>query len=640
MFDPATGKRTENIPIPELRKPVILSNVNFWYNGWGQVWELPYAVEVAGEVHPSMAAFLADHRGTTDQSFPIDYAIDPRSVPTVSAVDVINNEVPASAVRGKDVIIGTTFVDLGDIYLLPGYSRMAGVYIHVLGAETMKAGTPAKLGWLLPFFAALLLAGWSAWVRNGRFSAAVIVAGTVTLLFLPLALEQKRLVTQITPALFLLLTVGSSLAWSNFRRSYRLRGTVNAISGLSNLNALRQETEGSGRPLIAARVQNYAEITSALPPQDEKALVEQIANRLTVGRSDLKLYQGDEGIFAWFAEGPTSIAIGEHLDALHQLFRSPLTIAGSLLDLSITFGFDEGGERSLSNRLGSALVAADEAAAEGLRWKLYDSAKLKDASWKLSLLSQLDAAIDAEELWVAYQPKFDLKTRSITGAEALVRWTHKEKGPISPIEFVMAAEQSNRIEKLTDYVLERAIAAAANVNARGIPFDLSVNLSARLIDDPALPKNVMALLQKYGLAPEQLTLEVTETAALNTNAGNIEMLLELRYLGVQISIDDYGTGLSTLDYLKRIPATEIKIDKSFVQALEKSRSDRLLVHSTIQLAHSLGQRVVAEGVEDQDTLNALAAMECDVVQGYFIGKPMEFKALLKQLMREKKERAA
>jgi EAL domain-containing protein (putative c-di-GMP-specific phosphodiesterase class I) len=147
-------------------------------------------------------------------------------------------------------------------------------------------------------------------------------------------------------------------------------------------------------------------------------------------------------------------------------------------------------------------------------------------------------------------------------------------------------------------------------------------------------------LQRHGLAPDRLTLEVTETAALNTSGSSLETLLELRYLGVQISIDDYGTGLSTLDYLKRIPATEIKIDKSFVQALGKSHSDKLLVHSTIQLAHSLGQKVVAEGIEDAETLQALATMGCDVAQGYFIGKPMKLRPLLRMLLSEQKQRAA
>jgi EAL domain-containing protein (putative c-di-GMP-specific phosphodiesterase class I) len=321
------------------------------------------------------------------------------------------------------------------------------------------------------------------------------------------------------------------------------------------------------------------------------------------------------------------------------LFRGPLVVGDKRLDLAVTFGIDTDGKRSHANRLGSALVAADEAADEGLKWKEYDPEKLKEASWKLSLLSQLDAAIDAEEIWIAYQPKIDLTSGETIGAEALVRWTHQDRGPVSPMEFVLAAEQNGRIGKLTEYVLQKSVASAAAINARGIDFELSVNLSARLIDDPALVGMVAATLKQHGLNPERLTLEVTETAALNTS-GTFASLSELRSLGVSISIDDYGTGLSTLDYLKRIPATEIKIDRSFIQALGKSRSDMLLVHSTIQLAHSLGHQVVAEGVEDWETLDKLKSLGCDVVQGYLLGKPMKLTALMRYLLEERKRKAA
>jgi EAL domain-containing protein (putative c-di-GMP-specific phosphodiesterase class I) len=456
----------------------------------------------------------------------------------------------------------------------------------------------------------------------------------------PLALEAQRIWVDIVPALFLLLVVGGSLAWSNFRQSTRARATAHPLTGLPNLNVLRNGTSGIGLPLVAVRIKNYAEVASALPPSGEKALLDQVISRLKVGNSDAVLYQGEEGIFAWFTSGTASGDVSDHLEALHALFRSPFIVGDSQLDLTISFGVDTGMERSLSNRLASALVAADEAAAEGLRWKHYDPAKLKDAAWKLSLLSQLDTAIETGELWVAYQPKLDLKANRIIGAEALVRWSHPEKGFISPIEFVLAAEQNNRIEKLTAYVLDRAIRSAALFHRRGFQMDMSVNLSARLIDDPSLVPMVTGMLERYGLPPERLTLEVTETAALNSHNTRFEGLLELRYLGVQISIDDYGTGLSTLDYLKRIPATEIKIDKSFVQSLGRSQSDKLLVNSTIQLAHSLGHKVVAEGVEEQETLDALVAMGCDVAQGYLIGRPVSFDSFKKQFLEELRRKAA
>ena len=638
-IDPATGKRTDSYPIPELRQHASLAHVNFRYNRQMQVWTLPYALDFGGRSVPSLSARMAEVVGASDEMFPIDYAIDPRTIPVVSLVDVIDGKVRPDQIRGKTVVIGTIAEELGDLFFLPGYLRMSGVYVHALGAETLGRGVPIVGGWFIPFLLAAALAASSLRIRRTGLALGTLGAGALAALVGPLVLEGQGVSLNIVPALFLLLVLGGSLAWANFRQAYRIRGTVNAISGLPNLNALRLEKVELDRPLIAARIQNYAEITSSLHPADEKALVEQIAGRLCVGAADRKLFQGDEGIFAWFADSSPLGTIGEHLEAVHALFRSPIVVAGNRLDLSITFGLDAGNNRLHANRLGSALVAAAEAASEGLKWKEYDPEKLKEASWKLSLLSQLDAAIDAEELWIAYQPKLDLKTGRIVGAEALVRWTHAERGPISPMEFVVAAEQSDRIERLTSYVMERAVAAAAAINARGIDFELSVNLSARLIDSAGLPTMVTGILEQYGLPADRLILEVTETAALNTS-GDLEALLELRYLGVQISIDDYGTGLSTLDYLKRIPATEIKIDKSFVQALGRSRSDKLLVHSTIQLAHSLGQKVVAEGIEDRDTLEALSEMGCDVAQGYFIGKPMKLTALMRYLIGERKRQAA
>jgi EAL domain-containing protein (putative c-di-GMP-specific phosphodiesterase class I) len=322
------------------------------------------------------------------------------------------------------------------------------------------------------------------------------------------------------------------------------------------------------------------------------------------------------------------------------LFRNPARVAGSPIDLTVAFGVEVGSSRSLPNRLASALVAAEEAAHDGLKWKYHDPDTLQDATWKLSMLSQLDSAIDRGEVWVAYQPKLDLATRRIVGAEALARWTHPEKGPIAASEFVAAAEQHDRIGKLTDFVLEKAVAAAAALNKRHDDFEIAVNLSARLLTDKGFTLRVSALLARHGLAPHHLTLELTETAALTGTGEALDMITRLRELGIRIAIDDYGTGLSTLDYLKRIPANEIKIDQSFVKGMIDNRSDRLMVQSTIGLAHSLGRKVVAEGVEQREILDLLVGMECDIAQGFAVGRPMSLESLTKRIASDLKRSAA
>jgi EAL domain-containing protein (putative c-di-GMP-specific phosphodiesterase class I) len=189
-------------------------------------------------------------------------------------------------------------------------------------------------------------------------------------------------------------------------------------------------------------------------------------------------------------------------------------------------------------------------------------------------------------------------------------------------------------------VLDRAISSGAAINRRGISFQIAVNLSARLLTDRELLTRVETMLAAHGLPPSRLTLELTETATLQDAESGLATLTAMRDLGIRIAIDDYGTGLSTLEYLKKIPASEIKIDQSFVKSMRVNRSDLIMVQSTIALAHSLDRTVVAEGVEDQQCLDDLRTMGCDVAQGFAIGRPMGVRELVQRLQIRSTRRAA
>ena len=621
-------------PLPMLSKHAKLVLGSVRYNYQNAAWDLPYATMIDGKKVPSLAASLANVDGASDTFFPVDYSLKVSSVPTYSAVDLLNGRIPRSALAGKDVVIGLASDVLNDVYFIPGYGRGYGVYIQTLGAETLKNGRPIDLGWLPAFALALGLGILVTFRKRTSERGLILGAGVGALLIGPGFLEARLIFADVTPGLFVLVTMAIGLGWQR----YRTRGLVNPVSNLPNLNALRAHRNGRQEALVAARLINFEEIVATLPRDSERELVEQIVARLKVGSPGRVLYQGDAGIFAWFEDSRQPF--GNHLEALYALFRNPARVAGLSVDLNISFGVEVGSGRSVQNRLASALVAADEAAHDGLKWKYHDPESLENASWKLSMLSQLDDAIDRGEVWVAYQPKLDLATKRIVGAEALARWTHPEKGPIAASEFVAAAEQHNRIGKLTDFVLEKAVAAAAQINKRGIDFDMAVNLSARLLTDKGFTLRLSALLARHSLAAKHLTLELTETAALAGSGEGLDMIARLRDLGINIAIDDYGTGLSTLEYLKKIPATEIKIDQSFVKSMTDNRSDRLMVQSTIGLAHSLGRRVVAEGVEHRDILELLVEMGCDIAQGFAVGRPMSIDSLTKRLSTDRKRTAA
>lgn len=627
------GRRSDLRPLTLFARYSKEAWISVEYNYQSSSWHLPYATKVQGHSIPSLSAAMAGVSGKAGTAYPVDYSVRFSSIPAISAADVLGGKVGAKALRGKEVLIGADTDIIGDRYFVPGYGRAGGVYVHVIGAETLRNGTPVDLGWFLAFVLALGTAALALLRDRFLHRSLILGAAAALVLCVPIVLEAHGIFVDITPALFVQIVVTTVLAW----RRYRLRGFIDPVSSLPNLNAFRANRDGRKQALIAARVMNFDEIVASLPQGAERKLVEQIVSRLSVGAPNRTLYQGDGGIFAWFEHSKTPV--GNHLEALYALFRNPAKVAGLSIDLTIAFGVEVGSGRSLASRLSSALVAAEEAAHDGLKWKYHEPETLEDASWKLSILSQLDSAIDKGEVWVAYQPKLELSTRRIVGAEALARWTHPEKGPIAATEFVAAAEQHNRIGKLTDFVLEKAVAAAAQINKRG-DFDIAVNLSARLLGDKGFTLRLAALLARHGLSPDRLTLELTETAALAGTGDGFDMIARLRELGVKISIDDYGTGLSTLEYLKKIPANEIKIDQSFVKGIVDNRSDRLMVQSTIGLAHSLDRKVVAEGVEHHDTLEVLIDLGCDIAQGYAIGRPMSLESLTKRIAIERKRTAA
>lgn len=640
QIDPVTHRRTDVLPAANLRRHGTVGNISVHFDRTGVVRRLPFTMQVGDGRYPGFAAKMADVAVRDGRTFPLDYSIRIGSIPVVSAINILRGQATPSAIAGHDMLVGITSAQLDNAYVAPTVGLIPGVFLHALGAETLMAGPPVELPWYVPFPIAWTMVAAALFLRRRRVAVACYAIALAAGIGLPFLLDARMLFVAIMPTMLLLLSSGLWMLLSRLRRSWRERGIVNAVSGLPNLKALRDVGREPDLALVAARVRNFPEIAASLPADHEQALVAQIARRLAFGSNDATIHHGDEGIFAWLIPQGSVASVSDQFDALQALFRNAVAVGDRHVDLAISFGVAAETGSSPFNRLGGALMAADSAAAAGLHWMLHEPVEASDSRWKLSLLTQLDAAIDAGEIGVAYQPKIDLRSGRIVGAEALVRWTHPEKGPVSPVDFIPVAEQQNRIGKLTYHVLETAIRAAAIVNGHGMAFGIAVNLSVRLLDDPDLVDNVMASLGRYGLDARRLTLEITETAALSGHARSVAVLEALRARGIGLSIDDYGTGFSNLENLRTIPANEIKIDRSFVDAIMQSRSDAVMVRSTIAMAHSLGQSVVAEGVERPETLDMLRSMGCDQVQGYLTGRPMTFAALSRRLLRDRRKAAA
>jgi EAL domain-containing protein (putative c-di-GMP-specific phosphodiesterase class I) len=242
---------------------------------------------------------------------------------------------------------------------------------------------------------------------------------------------------------------------------------------------------------------------------------------------------------------------------------------------------------------------------------------------RMTLVADLRNAISAHEFVLLFQPQVDLATGRVLGAEVLTRWQHPRRGLLGPDAFISAAENSGLMQEFTVHILDRAVAECAHWREGGVSAPVSVNLSARNLLDSRLPGDVAQILADHGLPAGELVLEITETTMVSDIETVQEVLAGLRQLGVELSVDDFGTGYSSLALLQRIAVNEIKIDRSFVQAMNTSEGDAAIVRATIELAHGLGLRVVAEGVETAEHVAALRALGCDVAQGWYFGRPVD-----------------
>jgi diguanylate cyclase len=267
-------------------------------------------------------------------------------------------------------------------------------------------------------------------------------------------------------------------------------------------------------------------------------------------------------------------------------------------------------------------IAMYLAKANGEDVAVYESGLDEYHPRKLALLVQLRSALERDELVLHYQPLVHISTGQVRGAEALVRWAHPEEGLVPPSEFIPLAEGSGLIHQLTRYVLLAACLQAKLWEQSGLPLVISVNISARCLMDTTLPGAVAASLEAAGLPARLLKLEITESAIIADPVRTQSVISRLHWLGVGLSVDDFGTGYTSLAYLRDLPVQELKIDRSFVGTMLTKHKDAVIVRTGVELAERLGLDSVAEGIEDAETLAALAALGCTIAQGYHIGRPM------------------
>jgi diguanylate cyclase (GGDEF)-like protein/PAS domain S-box-containing protein len=416
----------------------------------------------------------------------------------------------------------------------------------------------------------------------------------------------------------------------------RRLSTHDILTGLPNRALLherladevaRGRTEDRPVGLLILSLDRFREINNTLGQQNGDLIIQQVARRLgdVLGQDErVARLRGDEfGILLPGADVRLAQQVATKvLAALERPFvvmRLPIEVSGSV-GISVFPGHGDDAE-TLLRRADLAVLAAKR---EPGSFVVYTPECDPYDPQRLNLLGELRRALEGDELLLHYQPKVDIKARALVGAEALLRWRHPRHGMVPPDEFIPLAEKSGLIKPLARWVLKEAVRQCRRWAHGGRALPVAVNLSARNLQDPSLVSQISELLAAEGVAAGQLRVELTESAVMSDPGRAVLSLRQLRLAGIEMALDDFGTGYSSLAYLQTLPVSELKIDKTFIIGMAGNGTGKAtIVRSTSDLGHNLGLTVVAEGVEDEPTLELLGSYGCDAAQGYHIARPMK-----------------
>ncbi|WP_421787058.1 EAL domain-containing protein [Hyphobacterium sp.] len=447
--------------------------------------------------------------------------------------------------------------------------------------------------------------------------------------------QRQRLIAIGAGALLVMMLLASVLIIRGFRQRNRMMKDmlfVDAETGLPTRHSLvkdrnRDIERGGAETFFAAvRLDRASNFETLLGFSTFIKVQTKLGERLAAAEGVTEVGLIGPGLFGVLLDTDDHLLLEHDIKDLVDLVSRPMAIDGVELDIGLTVGLANDRQSEIAVR--NAVIALSQADENQAGMAIFNERQLGDPTENLSLMTRMRTALTSGGIELHLQPKLDLRSGRITAAEALFRWNDPERGYIRPDDFIPQAEETGKIRELTEWSIREAIKQKAYLANHGFDVEIAVNISGRLVTDAGFGARVLDII---GYGSNALTLEITETAMMHKPDQAMHNLDRWVDAGCKIAIDDYGTGFSSLAYLKRLPCHELKLDKTFISGSQTSSKDRTLIKSTVDLAHNLGMTLTAEGVEDEVVLAALKAMGCDHAQGYVISRATNCEEFLRYL---------
>ncbi|MCB2082798.1 MAG: EAL domain-containing protein [Sphingomonadaceae bacterium] len=596
------------------------------------VWAIEPSYSDGHERIPALWTVLNDSQ-PAQGTLRVDYTVDVPSIRQLASSELGKSR-PADRATFKDksIVLGAASARAHSVKV-PEFGYVPSSMVHIVAAETAKRGAGGTLNWGtgIGAFGILLLLAAMLFRDSPRrrtayvlWFASLVVAAIVTA---KMGVRGEFSAPLAVGGFYAIFRVSA-----NFKRRHLY---IEQRSKLPNFIALQRDlgdgAAGKDAAIVIAKISRIDAMFATLSQTDQGRYLRQLASRLALGDQKQTIYYDGGKNFAFVLPSAAFYDLQGHLEGLRAIASQSVNVSGRDLDVSMTIGVDQSFDKTVSSRVNSAISAADQAR-EAYRPVFIISDFATDSEdWDYSLQARLEDALSEDRIAIKLQPQADLRTGKIVGAEALARWVDEEHGDIAPSRFILQCERAGRLDDLTKRIMQKSLRAGENLLDDNLDPQISINVSAIQFVDHRIADLLEENLAACRINPENLTIEVTETARIEDFAVAREVFDRIGRSGVKFSIDDFGIASANFDALYQLPFSELKIDQMFVQQIFQSHMARSIVANLARLADETGLVSIAEGIENQQTYAILKELGCQVGQGFFIARPMtlaEFREML------------
>lgn len=636
-LDPAvaeSGVRQPNAPLFDNAAPLASSDLLPDFLDF--VWAIPPAQRVGADRYDALWTVLASAESASDRVYP-DYALKTRDIPAVDISDLaVGNPQALQRVRARQVVFSALDGD-ERVLQAPDDVRLkfniSSAHLHIIAAETALRGSgslyPAWLTNLALGFALLVIVCLPFTRRERRIAYGLWSTFFIFAFVLAASLGHR---VMLADPLLIALAFGTMRMVANYRRRHLY---IDAQSRLPNFTAFRRHLEAQGplaeHVLVISKIARLDAIFATLKGSEQGEYLRQVASRLALGEAGANVFH-DGGKYLGMAFRRSDYPdLQGHLEGLRAVASQAVMVGDTPIDVAITIGVDQSNEGDVSNRISSAIAAADQAREAYRPVFIISDFQADSEEWDHSLQSRLEHALSENRISVKLQPKVDMQSGLFVGAEALARWTDQKRGEIPPVRFILQCERAGRLDDLTKRVMEKSMFASMELAARNLPCKVSINVSAIQFVDSRIVDLVEMALSATGADPKNVMIEITETARVENIVRARSIVEEIKGLGIEFSIDDFGVGSGNFDALYGLPFDEMKIDRMFANEAARCPKARAVVASMLDLSRAFGIRSVVEGIDHLATFEVLRDMGGDLAQGFCIARPQTLPLLCETL---------